>query len=1776
MAQVRTLGPPLSGGLDPNLHRYFQDAIQGQAQQTQLDAQGASQLGVNLPQSAISGVIRLPQPYRRFLSNYGIDPDGFQQWLNQRSLTGQDYQARVAMGGSNLPPVEDKARAAQGLPPLPQLDQQTLQLFGKVQAVLSSGASDADKARVVQVAFGGPNGTQLAQQFGAWRNAPRNTGAGGILGLLEHNPITHTVGGAFGNVLQGISALGGLGREAAGVLLGARDEQGRPVTAADVAHQAAEIPKAVVNIATLGGAGVLIPQLKAQDRSPGWARISETTTAPLWKQLITSPLGTATGFARRADNRWVRDLGNVLGMGMDVATDPVSYVSLGSGGAGRAAVSLLGDVAERTTIAARLGVQGAKLEEMGRSATALERFLATQPEDAVKAARDYGLAANTALTNVAHKTGYAAYAAQLSADTGVNVDRLFPRIVVAGQKGDVLAAQARGGITLRGGVPFGPRFAVNVRTGTGVMRGVRPVGSYFLQPGNRFSQLASRTLDQLSETFIYGAGPNRRLVHENPGLYNAAMSVRAQGGAVLKEAEPLTKAIREVEQVLKPFRRKNPSADLWVYDMIENGQKSRYLAALQASGDFTSREKDEVIAAADRLHAQVEKARSIAADHGVETATLREITGDEAMMERYFPHKVQQDLSQRAGIAVAPIAPGPAKARQYREGSTLVGYDGSSIKLTEGSYREIQDAMIRLWGPEAAAQWLSDPVKVASGYVNSMVHAAAMTHMYQLLADAGIIVPDVENAAARTINGVIPAGDPVRSAWLAPRRQAEQLAATHTALQGQLSQEVSGHLSRRVSTLEQASLMRENIRGLSDRATVHDTQIGLQEASFEYKQGLEAMARADYQQRVADARATFQAVRDNVLRSTGEELRQLPEVKARLRQQINDLKAEHDMTLTSLRENHEATIAALRATPAQIEQKLLGDLKRVAAQGNSGLRPLPVVREELAATRQRLAQLEGGELAAAVRGELAERALRKGAAARKAFVARQRTASVESEQLGSEIERVQALAKRARRSGADTRELDQQLTELQSRRSAVLRRADAAGQQVLGVSDMLSTAEAAMRVADMREGQRLAAEAGASFDLARGLTPQVAEPIARLLRFHAADLAREEKLILARSPELKWMNATAGWSREQLGAYGLIQPDGASRLGSEADRATQLMDAQARQIHDQWRKAVGDSERTFQHTLEERKRQLSAALSREEELQERAVKAASLDPRMQALSAAQAQGDTLNMFSAELYRDVRQLEAWIDNRDEIKKTMALTSAALREVTSKDEALRSAAYAAQALLEQDKAASGEAIAKAMSDSRIFELMAPHVEHAAAVAGKLPFIEGGVVMPRDIADVLVRLQRAPAYRNEFGKVLAMFNTRWKRGVLLNPGSVVRRVLGNAYNASVLVGVPPEKFERAFRAFELWHGAKALDDIEDPLIRAQLKLAMQWNIFEGEVSAMPIEGAPFSVGRRHYVQRVEEFLQQTALHGEDVSRLAQFMHGLDQGMSPATARLYTGRYHFFNTELTERERTILRPAYPFYAYLRNNTALQVYTLFHNPGKIALYGYAAEDLASPTEGVGAPSWVTQQGGFALPWHFGDAQTFLANTMVDTSSLAIPYNILGLEQGGERGGGLTGASPLQGDLTSSLSPFFSGAIGLGTGRDIRQGGESFSKQQANPRLLPLLRALHAVDDQGRLNPRVGVTLNQLLPLLGNIERVLPYGFGGLTASQAEQTLGQRYTKLLGPQLVANTGRQQAAYLKGQGTITDQIVPAGQRPSADQLTRNARLAALLEQLGYGG
>ena len=77
---------------------------------------------------------------------------------------------------------------------------------------------------------------------------------------------------------------------------------------------------------------------------------------------------------------------------------------------------------------------------------------------------------------------------------------------------------------------------------------------------------------------------------------------------------------------------------------------------------------------------------------------LREAAKDEAAMLRYFPRKVKDQIGAKVGFRVAPSTPGMARARGIREGSQITGPQGTSARIGEGSFAEIQDVTAKILG----------------------------------------------------------------------------------------------------------------------------------------------------------------------------------------------------------------------------------------------------------------------------------------------------------------------------------------------------------------------------------------------------------------------------------------------------------------------------------------------------------------------------------------------------------------------------------------------------------------------------------------------------------------------------------------------------------------------------------------------------------------------------------------------------------------------------------------------------------------------------------------------------------------------------------------------------------------------------------------------------------------------------------------------------------------------------------------------------------------------
>ncbi len=118
------------------------------------------------------------------------------------------------------------------------------------------------------------------------------------------------------------------------------------------------------------------------------------------------------------------------------------------------------------------------------------------------------------------------------------------------------------------------------------------------------------------------------------------------------------------------------------------------------------------------------------------------------------------------------------------------------------------------------------------------------------------------------------------------------------------------------------------------------------------------------------------------------------------------------------------------------------------------------------------------------------------------------------------------------------------------------------------------------------------------------------------------------------------------------------------------------------------------------------------------------------------------------------------------------------------------------------------------------------------------------------------------------------------------------------------------------------------------------------------------------------------------------ENNARGALFLDGLNKGMSPGSASARVRKYLFDYSDLTKFENDYLRTMNRFYTFMRKNTAIQVATLIHYPGRVVnaqrIVDAGADVLmgeeVAPPDGFITPDWAAarnmrlRQGGWFGP----------------------------------------------------------------------------------------------------------------------------------------------------------------------------------------------------------
>lgn len=1708
----------------------------------------------------LTGAFKLPDGVRAQLKRTGIDPDLIEGTVqrNLHTRAGADYQQRL-LYGQDIATSPNELQAAKE------------QLFASVAKATAADPANAD--RVYQAAFSGPNSDQLLAEYDKRRaDAAARSDDDSIFSKIKGG-----VGTSFGQLMSALGGPADVVRESISVVTGAREKTGRPSTAADIGREAGELGKDVVNLLTLGTAGMLDPNARSTTQAPSIAEIARTMrTRGVGDELAMAFIPGVAGV--KAADRLLgpkNPVSGAFGFLGDVLTDPTTYLTLGYGGLGKAATAAVGNFAKRAKFLSELGESGL-IKRYARTdqdtwLKVFDQMVEKHGDDAAGAAWDAGKVLQVGAESAHAAQGWNGYRVALQG-AGLDADQILPRGLFelgGNAKLATNAAQARGGIGLRAGigVPFTKlqaRAYLNVRPGRGISRARNPLGTWFTKQGNQFHQIkGSQVLNGIADVFTFGVkGSDRVWAANNAGLVNATENAAVQGRAIDHRFDTLRQHLRGYRKDLNSWLAEDPDQNpIRFVDVWEKGESSDYWGMVP----------EEVRKIGDQLWAIHNQGVSYAAGEKVDIPMLREILADDDLIERYFPHKVKQNLGARGGFPVSPTQIGAQRERTLREGARILGPDGTSAMLGEGSYKEVQEVTQKILG---AGVLSTDIIGTLDAALGSLQRVTSLTRTYRTLAEAGLLVPDIKNLAP----GIERAGaDKVRGLWAQPGEKAEMAineakeAVAKLGADKAVAERARAHSAAHVAQLDHEL----SIYGSRDNRA--DAMIHALQKTRDEKAELLARGRERYAENLAQSEAHFKATKEAMADQVRKGLVSTKEERFALRRQLNELEKARRSVQTEEAAKLKSVEETLSITPAQLKSQLVGDLNRLTSEATSGRWTWTKLQGELRATRDRLAKLEGRELAAARRqGGVMQRAMQAVEAKRGGPLARQRAAATEAASYNDEIAQVEAELKQAGKDGnaALQTTLQTRLTDVMSLRTEALKRAEVANKEAAELWDLMDAGEGAMRFADLREAEVATHAAGAIIDAQTGkMSANLQGQLSKLLRGYAADLVAETENLLASTPKIKFLNKVAREFSLIDSSLPAIPSQGVGRhLADYAGEAARRYSDRGREISSAWADAVGEAN-AYDEAVAEGKRKMSALLARENDLARQAEAANALDPQAKALATHQREGDDLNFLQSELHREERQLEWWMNNRKEVRETQTLKSLALDAAVKNSVAKQKALQALQNLGDKDPQIALQAAQQLFADMRIFKLMSPEVEHLSAQVGALPYMENGAALPMEIGRMLERVaNKGPEAQENLLRVLEMFNRRWKRLTLATPGSVFRRWLGNTYNAIVLAGVRGESFKKAFDAIGLAKEGKSIDKIKDPVLKRYMQLALEYNIFEGQLYSLATDTAPFQTGARHPLQWMQQSLQAYALKGEDIARFAQFIDGLDAGMGPLAARQWTAKYHFFNNELTEKERTFLKPLYPFYAYIRNNMALQFYTLFHQPGKISMYGHAMRDFAAQPEGSTEPSWVTRAGGFPI-----SSDTWLQNTLLDTSPLGLPQTILGI---GARGQG-TGWLPqdlASGELLSSAPGL---TLGLKTGLGINpESGQPLYPQDPGPGTKPItgvLKALGVINDAGKFNARTMAAYQALFPGFGRLGRL-----SGLlaTESQSEQPnywLGQ----VLGPNVYTQTdttaGREYAARKR---VVDDMLNSLNARqvpvPTTDELTSRERTELALQRLRQAG
>lgn len=207
-------------------------------------------------------------------------------------------------------------------------------------------------------------------------------------------------------------------------------------------------------------------------------------------------------------------------------------------------------------------------------------------------------------------------------------------------------------------------------------------------------------------------------------------------------------------------------------------------------------------------------------------------------------------------------------------------------------------------------------------------------------------------------------------------------------------------------------------------------------------------------------------------------------------------------------------------------------------------------------------------------------------------------------------------------------------------------------------------------------------------------------------------------------------------------------------------------------------------------------------------------------------------------------------------------------------------------------------------------------------------------------------------------------------WRRGAVQSPGFHIRNIVGNTW-VNFLRGVRIPQYlaaakdqlairevagNSAFREDIAKLGMDgALEKHIAPESLTNLRNAQRTGIFSSNFFQTDVAHSGLRQGLEHAKHPLDTLLRPLQVFGssaEDWARYANYLQGIEEGLSPEGAASLVRRYLFDYQDLTPFERHGLKNVIPFYTFMRKNVPLQLSELVQQPGKFEALFHARQEL--------------------------------------------------------------------------------------------------------------------------------------------------------------------------------------------------------------------------------